>query len=185
MAGCHAVDRKQALYQLLTALPGKDRRLSYRHLTAEQTGSYSCRPCQHWGSCHPQNPNLAVTAEQSSPREKPSPPTPARGSYRGQREEACVLSHCSRVQLIHDPMDGSPPGSSVHGTFLERILEWVAMPSSRGSSRPRDWTHISCITGRFLTDWATKEAQREEGRFYIPMALSQPHQNPTPEKLVV
>ena len=43
MAGCHTMDRKEALYQLLTALPGKDRRLSYRHLTAELTGSYSCR----------------------------------------------------------------------------------------------------------------------------------------------
>ena len=134
MAGCHAVDRKQALYQLLTALPGKDRRLSCRHLTAEQIGSYSCQPCQHWGSCHPQNADLVIRAEQSSPREELSPPTPTRGSYRGQREEACVLSHCSRVQLIRDPMDGSPPGSSVQGIFLERILEWVAMPSSRGSS---------------------------------------------------
>jgi len=42
-------------------------------------------------------------------------------------------------------MDGSPPGSSVHGIFQARILEWVAISYSRGSSRPRDQTHISCI----------------------------------------
>ena len=43
-----------------------------------------------------------------------------------------------------DPMDCSPPGSSLHGNLQERILEWVAMPLSRGSSRPRDWTQVSC-----------------------------------------
>ena len=43
-------------------------------------------------------------------------------------------------------MDYSPPGSSVRGDFLQAwILEWVAMPSSRGSSQPRDWTQVSCI----------------------------------------
>ena len=58
-----------------------------------------------------------------------------------------------------DPTDCSPPGSSVHGILLARILEWVAMPSSRGSSRPRDWTRVSRIAGGFFTIWATKEAQ--------------------------
>ena len=43
-------------------------------------------------------------------------------------------------------MNGSLPGSSVHGILQERILEWVAMPSSRGSSRPRDWTCVSCVS---------------------------------------
>ena len=47
----------------------------------------------------------------------------------------CVLSHFSRVQLC-DLMDFSLPGSSVHGVLQARILEWVAMPSSRGSSNP-------------------------------------------------
>ena len=49
-----------------------------------------------------------------------------------------------------DPMDCSPPSSSVHGIFQASILEWVAMPSSRGSSQPRDQTQVSCITGRFF-----------------------------------
>ena len=44
---------------------------------------------------------------------------------------------------FYDPMDCSPPGSSVHGILQARILEWVAMPSSRGSSLPRDQTCIS------------------------------------------
>ena len=45
----------------------------------------------------------------------------------------------------------SPPGSSVHGISQAGILEWVAISSSRGSARHRDWTHVSCIAGRFFT----------------------------------
>ena len=52
----------------------------------------------------------------------------------------------SRVQLSATPMDHSPPGSSVHGILQARILEWVAMPSSRGFSRPRDRTIVSSIS---------------------------------------
>ena len=57
-----------------------------------------------------------------------------------------------------DPMDCSLPGSSVYWILQARILELVAIPFSRGSSRPRDWTHVSCIAGRFFTVWATSEA---------------------------
>ena len=49
-----------------------------------------------------------------------------------------------------NPVDFSPPGSSVHGILQARILEWVAMPSSRGSSRPRGPTRVSCIAGGFF-----------------------------------
>ena len=56
-------------------------------------------------------------------------------------------------------MDCSPPGSSVHGILRARMLEWVPMPSSRGSSQPRDRAEVSCIAGRFFTVWATREAQ--------------------------
>ena len=58
-----------------------------------------------------------------------------------------------------NPMDQSPPGSSVHGILQPRILEWVAMPSSRGSSWPRDWTQVSCISciaGEFFHRWASQ-----------------------------
>ena len=51
----------------------------------------------------------------------------------------CAKSLQSCLTLC-DPMDCSPPGSSVHGILQARILEWVAMPSSRGSSKPRDQT---------------------------------------------
>ena len=44
-----------------------------------------------------------------------------------------------------NPLDSSPPGSSVYGVFQARILEWVATPSSRGSSWPREWTLVSCF----------------------------------------
>ena len=57
-----------------------------------------------------------------------------------------------------DPMDCSLPASSTHGIFQARILEWVAISFSRGSSRPRDRTQASHITGRHFTVWATKEA---------------------------
>ena len=46
-----------------------------------------------------------------------------------------------------------------HGVLQARILQWVAFPFSRGSSQPRDRTHVSCIAGRFFTSWATREAQ--------------------------
>ena len=48
-------------------------------------------------------------------------------------------------------MDYSLPGSSVHGIFQARILEWVFISFSRGPFRPRDQTHISCISRRFFT----------------------------------
>ena len=54
-------------------------------------------------------------------------------------------------------MDSSPPGSSVHGILQARVLEWVAIPFSRGSSRPRDWTWVSCTAGRLFTIWAEIE----------------------------
>ena len=53
---------------------------------------------------------------------------------------------------VCDPMNCSPPGSSVHGILQARILEWIAMPFSRGSSQPRDWTHIYCFACGFFTD---------------------------------
>ena len=61
----------------------------------------------------------------------------------------CVL--CAQSLNLCNPVDCSPPGSSVHGIFQARILEWVAISSSRGSSQPRDQTWVSCIAGRFFT----------------------------------
>ena len=71
---------------------------------------------------------------------------------------------CVCAQLcpaLCDPMDCSPPGSSVHEVLQARVLEWVAISSSRGSSWPRNQTWgscISCIGRRILYNWATWEA---------------------------
>ena len=61
-----------------------------------------------------------------------------------------VVCACSINQPC-DAMDCSPPGSCVHGILQARILEWVAMPSSRGSSQPRARAQVSCIAGGFFT----------------------------------
>ena len=56
-------------------------------------------------------------------------------------------------------MDCSLPGSSVHGIIQARILELIAIPFSRGSSWPRDWTQVSCTAGIFFTVWNTRESE--------------------------
>ena len=66
-----------------------------------------------------------------------------------------------------DPVDCSPPGPSVHGISQARILTWVAIPSSRGSSQPRDQTHVSrssYTAGRFFT-------VEPLGKLHIPFIL--------------
>ena len=61
-----------------------------------------------------------------------------------------------------DCVDYSPPGSSVHEIFQASILEWVAIPFSRGSSQPRDWIQVSCIVG-FAGSSADKESACNAG----------------------
>ena len=58
-----------------------------------------------------------------------------------------------------NPMDYSPPGSSVHGILQARILEWIAIPFSRGSSWPRGWNRISCTASGIFTIGGTREVQ--------------------------
>ena len=53
-----------------------------------------------------------------------------------------------------DPRDQGLPGSSVHGILQARVLEWIAIPFSRETSQPRDWTLVSCLAGRFFAIWA-------------------------------
>ena len=80
------------------------------------------------------------------------------------RDWASLTQHNSVAQLcptLCKLMDPSPSGSSVHGIFQARTLEWVAISSSRGSSWPRVWTCVSCVSciaTRFFTYWAIKEA---------------------------
>ena len=61
----------------------------------------------------------------------------------------------SRVQLW-DPMNCSPPGSSILGILQARILKWVVISFSKGTSWPRDRTQVSCIAGRRFNLWATR-----------------------------
>ena len=91
------------------------------------------------------------------------------GKFHGQRSlagyspwsgnESDTTERTYRVKVkslsLCDPMDCSLPGSSIHGIFQARVLEWVAISFSRGSSRPRDRTPVSCIVGRRFTVWAT------------------------------
>ena len=60
----------------------------------------------------------------------------------------CLVAHL--WPTLCNPLDCSLPGSSVHGIFQARILEWVAIFFSKGSSLPRNQTHVSCIAGSFL-----------------------------------
>ena len=61
-----------------------------------------------------------------------------------------------------DPMD-----YTVHGILQARILEWIAIPFSRGSSQPRDWTQVPHVVGGFFTSWATREANTWEAFSYL------------------
>ena len=112
---------------------------------------------------HLQLPKLAQThihqvgdaIQPSCPLSSPSPPV-----FNLSQHQCCAVL-CLVTQwwpTLCDPMDCSMPGSSVHGILQARILELVAMPSSRGSSQPRDQTRVSCTAGRFFTIWAIGEA---------------------------
>ena len=85
--------------------------------------------------------------------------------------ESIIFSTCVHAQALQscltlcDPMDCSLPGSSVHGVLQARILEWVAMPSSKGSSQPRNRTYVSSTAGRFFTHWATWETLQPHGLY--------------------
>ena len=70
----------------------------------------------------------------------------------------CVCLVTQLCLTACDSMDYSLPGSSIHGILQARTLEWVAMPFSRGSSQPRDWTQVSHNPCRYFTVWATREA---------------------------
>ena len=71
-----------------------------------------------------------------------------------QKGESEVARSCL---TLCNPMDCSLPGSSIHGISQARIMQWVAISFSRGSSWPRDQTRVSCIAGRLFTVWATRE----------------------------
>ena len=82
----------------------------------------------------------------------------------------CVLV----VQLcptLCNPMDCSPPGSSVRGILQARTLEWVATSFSRGSSPLTDWTLVSCIASGCFTIWPTREAHSQSWLLVFPAVM--------------
>ena len=109
------------------------------------SGSQECKPTKHRGGSEepliawiqltgqPPGHVLSMTSPNRHPRVK---------------VRVLVTQPCP---ALCNPMDCSRPGSSVYGILQARILEWVAIPSSRGSSQPRDRTWVSCIAGRFFT----------------------------------
>ena len=62
----------------------------------------------------------------------------------------CVCEVAQSCPTLCDPMDCSLPGSSLHGILQARVLEWVAITFSKGSSQPRDRTRVSCIPGSHI-----------------------------------
>ena len=79
---------------------------------------------------------------------------------RWSESESEVTQSCP---TLLDPKDYSPPGSSIHGIFQARILEWIAISFCRGSSQLRDQTQVSYIVDRLFTIWATRESLRYAG----------------------
>ena len=95
-------------------------------------------------------------------------------------KSVCVLVAQS-CPTLWDPMNYSPPGSSVHGTLQARILEWDAISFSRRFSRPRNQTEVSSIAGRRFTVWATKEAPKTKRithkQYNLAAAVAKLHQS--------
>ena len=75
---------------------------------------------------------------------------------------------------LGSPMDCTLPGSSVHGILQARILEWVAMPFSRGASQTRDHTQVSHIAGRFSSIWASRKTLSQRGLWPLRWAQGWP-----------
>ena len=91
------------------------------------------------------------------------------------RKHTCLFSLTQLCPTLCDPINWSSPGSSVHGILQASILEWVAIFSSRGSSQPRDWTHVSCVswTGRHIlyhwVIWEDHEQERHLHKWTFPL----------------
>ena len=77
--------------------------------------------------------------------------------------KGCVCLVAQSCPTLCDPWTAAHQASLSMGILQARILEWIAMPSSRGSSQPRNQSQVSCIAGGFFTVWATREALRKGG----------------------
>ena len=84
---------------------------------------------------------------------------------------AYMPSCFSCVQLFATPWTVPLQAPLSMRILQARILKWIAMPSSRVSSQPEDWTQVSCIAGRFFTIWATREALHIHNHPYVYLDL--------------
>ena len=102
----------------------------------------------------PAQPQEQTSMDDSHAEVEIKPQLKPRGSVAKEGRKGKVAQSCP---TLCDPMDCSLPGFSVHGIFQVRVLEWVAISFSRGSSWPRDRTQVSHIVGRRFTHLATRE----------------------------
>ena len=132
---CVTLASSSVFPSLITYLPGKKQLLGFSQLQIN-------RHMSQWATWEkdPNKQTQQLTLEERN------------NSWKSESE---VARSCP---TLCDPVDCSPPGSSVHGIFQARILEWVAISFSRGSSQPRDRTQVSRIAGRHLNLWATRQA---------------------------
>ena len=86
-----------------------------------------------------------------------------------------MLSHFSQVLLFGTLQTVAHQGLPSKGILQARTLEWLGMPSSKGSSQPKGWTQVSHIAGRFFTIWATREAQEHCSGQPIPSPVALPN----------
>ena len=106
----------------------------------------------------------SFTSQPHSPLQRQAHTVTLGGPRHSGLRDSFLHTTCVRVQsclVLCDPVDYSPPGSSVHGISQARVPEWIAISFLSGSSRPRDQTHvswISCTGGRILYHSATWEA---------------------------
>ena len=77
------------------------------------------------------------------------------------------MDNGDKTESVNRLANCSLPGSSVHGILQGRIVEWVAIPFSRGSSQSMDQAQVSCIAGGFFTIWATREVILSLQIYYI------------------
>ena len=103
------------------------------------------------------NPGIEPVSPESPAWQMDPLPLSHQGCYTQDIMNAVLCLVAQLCLTLCDPMDCSLPGSSVHWILHAKIMEWVAMPSSRGFSSPRNRTQVSCTAARFFTSWTPRE----------------------------
>ena len=121
----------------------------------------SCGHCSEQGGLELSASSGCASTAESGPSKRHAPSRTAQTWWPGDLVTRWVLVAQLCLTLC-DPMDCSLPGSSVHGILQARILEWVAIPFSKGRSQRMDRTQVSCIADGFFTTGAAREARPGE-----------------------